>query len=97
VPEVREFVAATGTCWIRGSRVCCACRCRRARAWAAFSVAVCAPRQNGKNAILEMRELLGCLPLGERLRIHSGIADTSKERSAVSMTRSRRPSGCRVR
>lgn len=48
--------------------------------WAAFVVAVCAPRQNGKNAILEIRELLGALLLGERLVIHSAhLADTSKE------------------
>ena len=48
--------------------------------WAAFAVAVCAPRQNGKNAILEMRELAGCLVLGERLVIHTAhLSDTSME------------------
>ena len=48
--------------------------------WAAFVVAVCAPRQNGKNAILEIRELIGPLLLGEELVIHSAhLADTSKE------------------
>jgi len=53
---------------------------RSAGRWAAFTVAVCAPRQNGKNAILEMRELVGVLVLGERLIVHSAhLADTSKE------------------
>lgn len=47
--------------------------------WAAFTVAVCAPRQNGKNGILEVRELLGPLVLGERFLIHTAhLADTSK-------------------
>lgn len=79
--EVREFVAATGMAldpWqlevLRVSLL------RRAGRWAAFAVAVCAPRQNGKNGILEMRELVGTLLLGERLVIHSAhLADTSKE------------------
>jgi len=48
--------------------------------WAAFSVAVCAPRQNGKNGILEIRELIGPVILGEKLAIHTAhLADTSKE------------------
>lgn len=48
--------------------------------WAAFAVGVCAPRQNGKNAILEVRELAGPLLLGERLIVHSAhLADTSRE------------------
>jgi hypothetical protein len=48
--------------------------------WAAFTVAVCAPRQNGKNGILEVRELVGPYLLGEPLVIHSAhLADTSKE------------------
>lgn len=48
--------------------------------WAAFTVAVCAPRQNGKNGILEIRELAGAYLLGEPLVIHSAhLADTSKE------------------
>ena len=37
---------------------------RRVGRWAAFTVGVCAPRQNGKNAILEVRELIGPLILG---------------------------------
>ena len=48
--------------------------------WAAFEVGVCAPRQNGKNGILEVRELAGPLILGEKLLIHTAhLADTSKE------------------
>lgn len=39
--------------------------------WAAFEVGVCVPRQNGKGAILEARELAGLFILGERLIIHS--------------------------
>lgn len=48
--------------------------------WAAFAVAVCAPRQNGKNSFLEVLELVGPLVLGEKLLIHTAhLADTSKE------------------
>lgn len=39
--------------------------------WAAAEVGVCVPRQNGKNAILEARELAGLFLLDERLIIHS--------------------------
>lgn len=39
--------------------------------WAAPTVGVCVPRQNGKGAILEARELAGLFLLGERLVIHS--------------------------
>lgn len=53
---------------------------RRAEMWAAFTVAVCAPRQNGKNEILQARELAGALVLGEDLIIHSAhLADTCME------------------
>jgi hypothetical protein len=48
--------------------------------WAAFAVAGCVPRQNGKNGILEIRQLVGARILGEPLQIHSAhLADTSKE------------------
>ena len=61
-------------------RVLWASMLRRGSMWAAFAVAVCAPRQNGKNGILEMRELVGACLLGEKLVIHSAhLADTSKE------------------
>jgi hypothetical protein len=48
--------------------------------WAAFEVGVDVPRQNGKGAILEARELAGLFLLGERLIIHSAHQfDTSLE------------------
>jgi hypothetical protein len=39
--------------------------------WAAYRVALEVPRQNGKGAILEARELGGMFALGEKLIIHS--------------------------
>lgn len=39
--------------------------------WAAAEVGMCVPRQNGKNAILEARELAGLFLLDEHLLIHS--------------------------
>lgn len=39
--------------------------------WAAFEVGVVVPRQNGKGAILEARELAGLFLLGEELILHS--------------------------
>lgn len=79
--EVVEFVAALGVEldeWqllvLRSSLK------RNGDMWAAFAVAVCAPRQNGKNGILEVRELIGPLVLGEKLLVHTAhLADTSKE------------------
>lgn len=48
--------------------------------WAAFTVAVCCPRQNGKNSILEIRELIGAIILGEKTIVHTAhLADTSME------------------
>ena len=48
--------------------------------WSAPEVAVVCPRQNGKNAILEARELAGLFLLGERLIVHSAHQyDTSME------------------
>lgn len=48
--------------------------------WAAFEVGLVVPRQNGKGAILEARELAGLFLLGERLLIHSAHQfDTSLE------------------
>ena len=53
---------------------------RNAGKWAAFEVAACLPRQNGKNVLLEARELAGPFIFGERLLIHSAhLADTSRE------------------
>src|SRR6266540_3949258 len=48
--------------------------------WSAFEVALVLPRQNGKNAIIEILELAGVLEFGEKLIIHSAhLADTSRE------------------
>lgn len=48
--------------------------------WAAFEVGLAAPRQNGKNSLLEARELAGLFLLGEQLIIHSAHQfDTSVE------------------
>jgi len=53
---------------------------RRGDLWAAFTVGLCAPRQNGKTLLLLARELVGALLLGERLLIHSAhLSDTSLE------------------
>ncbi len=48
--------------------------------WASFEVGIVVARQNGKDAILEARELAGLFLLGERLLIHSAHQfDTSLE------------------
>lgn len=48
--------------------------------WAAFEVGVAVPRQNGKDSLLEARELAGLFLIGERLIIHSAHQfDTSIE------------------
>ena len=39
--------------------------------WSAFEVGIVVPRQNGKGAILEARELAGLFLFGERLILHS--------------------------
>ncbi len=53
---------------------------RRGSLWAAFTVGMCVPRQNGKNEILMARELIGALPLAEKLQVHSAhLSDTSIE------------------
>jgi hypothetical protein len=79
--EIREFVDALGVTLDEWQwRVLHGAFLRNGDVWAAFAVAVCAPRQNGKNGILEVRELVGALLLGEKLQIHSAhLADTSKE------------------
>lgn len=43
---------------------------RRDNKWSALSCGLSVPRQNGKNALLEMRELFGSVGLGERI-LHS--------------------------
>jgi hypothetical protein len=48
--------------------------------WASFEVGVVCPRQNGKNSILEARELAGLFLLDERFLVHSAHQfDTSLE------------------
>lgn len=44
---------------------------RRDGRWAAFEVAEIAPRQNGKNGILEARQLAGLFLFGEKLQTHT--------------------------
>jgi phage terminase large subunit-like protein len=39
--------------------------------WAAFEVAGVVPRQNGKGAIMEARQLIGMFVFGERLQVHT--------------------------
>lgn len=53
---------------------------RRGDVWAAFTVAIVCGRQNGKNEILQARELIGALLLNEPLLIHTAhLADTCME------------------
>jgi len=53
---------------------------RADRRWAASRVGLIVPRQNGKNAILEARELAGIYLFGERLITHTAHrVDTSLE------------------
>lgn len=79
--EVKGFVAELGVDLDRWQwLVLRSALLRKAGRWAAFTVGVCAPRQNGKNGILEIRELIGPALLGERMLIHTAhLADTSKE------------------
>lgn len=55
--------------------------------WAAFEVGVNVPRQNGKGAILEARELAGLFLLGERLIVHSAheFSTSSEHQRRVEM------------
>jgi hypothetical protein len=48
--------------------------------WAAMEVGLVLPRQNGKNAVLEARQLGGLFVLGDRFQVHSAhLFDTSME------------------
>lgn len=48
--------------------------------WASFENGICCPRQNGKDGILEARELAGLFLLPEKTIIHSAhLADTAEE------------------
>lgn len=82
-PEVVEFVRRLGVVldeWQWDVLRVSLMRTEDLSKWAAFTVGVCCPRQNGKNSILEIRELVGPTILGEKLLIHTAhLADTSKE------------------
>lgn len=83
-PRWREIIGYLGELGIKldewQERILWASLLRRGKQWAAFAVGVCCPRQNGKNGVLEAREVVGPALLGERLVIHSAhLADTSKE------------------
>jgi hypothetical protein len=81
--EVIDFVAALGIeldPWQLEALRVALMRDPKMDVWAAFTVALCVPRQNGKNGILEARQLVGARLLGEPMQIHSAhLADTSKE------------------
>lgn len=79
--EVIEFAEALGVRLDPWQEYVLRASLRRAGGkWAAFSVGLCVPRQNGKNGITEIRELAGACLLGEGMVIHSAhLADTSKE------------------
>lgn len=56
--------------------------------WAAFEVALVVPRQNGKGAVLEARELAGLFLLEEQFIVHSAhLFDTSLEAFRRLLTR----------
>jgi hypothetical protein len=80
-PEIRKFLKRAGIVldpWqLEILRV--SLMVRADGLWAAFIVGVCCPRQNGKNEILEARELVAACVLEEPLAIHSAhLADTSR-------------------
>lgn len=53
--------------------------------WAAYEVLVLAPRQNGKNVILEARELAGLFLFGDRLQIHTAHEFKTAEEAFLNM------------
>jgi len=53
--------------------------------WASREVGICVPRQNGKGAILEARELAGLFVFGERLIIHSAHQFDTSIRAFIRM------------
>ena len=71
-PEVVDFVSALGMQldeWqLEALRLALQ---RNNDLWAAFTVALCLPRQNGKNGIIEVRQLVGARILGEKFQIHT--------------------------
>lgn len=53
--------------------------------WTAFRSCLVVPRQNGKNAVLEARELAGLFLFGERLIIHTAHEFSTARESMLSM------------
>src|SRR5690606_42159086 len=57
--------------------------------WCAFEVAVVVPRQNGKNVIIEARELAGLFLWGEKVIIHSAHqVKTARDRKSTRLNSS---------
>jgi len=55
--------------------------------WAAFEVALIVPRQNGKNVVIEARELAGLFLWGEKVIIHSAHQMKTAQKSFRDMQR----------
>lgn len=53
--------------------------------WAAFRTCLVVPRQNGKNAILEARELAGLFLFGEKLIIHTAHEHATARESMLAL------------
>lgn len=53
--------------------------------WSAFRACLVVPRQNGKNAVLEARELAGLFLFGERLIIHTAHEFSTARESMLSL------------
>lgn len=58
---------------------------RRDGRWAAFRTCLIVPRQNGKNAVLEARELAGLFLFGEKLIVHTAHEYKTARESMMSM------------
>lgn len=53
--------------------------------WSAFRTALVVPRQNGKNAILEARELAGLLLFGEKVIVHTAHEFKTANNSMIAL------------
>lgn len=53
--------------------------------WSSFRVALVVPRQNGKNAILEARELAGLLLFGEEVIIHTAHQFSTAHKAMIAL------------
>ena len=53
--------------------------------WSSFRVALVVPRQNGKNAVLEARELAGLLLFGEEVIIHTAHEFKTANKSMIAL------------